>query len=189
MKPQNIRTVPHRRKREGRTNYKKRLKLLQSGKPRLVVRKSLKGVYATLVEYREKGDKILAAASAADLKKLGWTFNAGNLPSAYLVGLILGTKAKKGNVNEAILDIGLYSPVKKSRLYAALAGVLDAGVHVPHSDEVLPQKDRIEGKHIATWAAKADGSLNQFSSYRKNNNPNIITSAFQEVKAKILRGG
>jgi len=30
-------SVPYRRKREGKTNYKKRLKLLLSNKPRLVI--------------------------------------------------------------------------------------------------------------------------------------------------------
>jgi large subunit ribosomal protein L18 len=34
--------MPFRRRREGKTNYTKRLKLLLSRKPRLVVRKSLK---------------------------------------------------------------------------------------------------------------------------------------------------
>ena len=32
--------LPYRRKREGRTNYKKRLALLKSGQPRLVIRRS-----------------------------------------------------------------------------------------------------------------------------------------------------
>ena len=188
MKAQNIYTVPYRRKREGRTNYKKRLKLLQSGKSRLVIRKSLKGIYASLVNYGEKGDLVIASASAADLKKLGWAMSAGNLPSAYLVGLILGTRAKKAKIAEAVLDVGLYSPIKKSRIYAALAGCLDAGINVPHGDDVLPGKDRIEGKHIASYAAKADSNSNQFASYRKTNDPNTITSVFQETKAKILRG-
>ncbi len=187
MKAQNVYTVPYRRKREGRTNYRKRLKLLQSGKPRLVVRKSLKGMYASLVEFHGIGDRILASASTQDLKKLGWGIHGGNLPSAYLVGLLIGVKAKSKKIEEAIFDIGLYSAVKKSRIYAALAGALDAGLKVPHSPEILPEKDRIEGKHIATYAAGANGS--QFSSYKKEHKPDAIISKFQEMKSKILRGG
>lgn len=184
MKAQNIYTVPHRRKREGRTNYRKRLKLLQSGKPRLVVRKSLKGMYASLVAFHGNGDRILASSSTQELKKLGWDINGGNLPSAYLVGLLLGTKAKKLRLGEAILDLGLYTPIKKSRLYAALAGAVDAGLQVPHSKDVLPDKDRIEGRHIASYAASAAGA--QFSSYSKKHKPDDVVAKFQEMKSKIL---
>ncbi len=184
MKAQNIHPVPYRRKREGRTNYRKRLKLLQSGKPRLVVRKSLKGIYASLIDFHGSGDKTLAAANTQELKEFGWAINGGNLPSAYLVGLLLGTKAKKLKVGEAVLDIGLYSPVRKSRIYAALAGALDAGLKVPHSADVLPEKERIEGKHIASYASTAAGT--QFSSYKKENQPDAIIIKFQETKSKIL---
>ncbi len=187
MKAANIYTVPHRRKREGRTNYRKRLKLLQAGRPRLVVRKSVKGLYASLVDFHQKGDKVLASASARELQKIGWDFNGGNLPSAYLVGLLLGSKAKKLNIQDAILDLGLYSPVKKSRVYAALAGVLDSGISVPHGDDVLPEKDRIEGKHIASYAESVQEGSGQFSLYKKHA-PDAIVKSFQEIKQKILRG-
>jgi len=181
----NIYTVPFRRKREGRTNYKKRLKLLLSGKTRLVVRKSLKGTYATMVQYGEQGDKIVASASPAELRKLGWKFDCGNMPSAYLVGLLLGSKAKKAGVTDAILDTGLENPVKKSRVYATLAGVVDAGVQVPHSKEVLPEQDRLEGKHIASYATQAEGQ--QFSAYKKHG-ADAIVKTFNELKGKITRG-
>jgi large subunit ribosomal protein L18 len=50
--------VKPRRQREGRTNYRKRLKLLRSGKVRAVVRKSIKNTQIQLIEYKEKGDII-----------------------------------------------------------------------------------------------------------------------------------
>ena len=43
-------TVPFRRKREGKTNYKKRLGLLKSKSLRLVVRKSNKHILVQLVD-------------------------------------------------------------------------------------------------------------------------------------------
>ena len=43
--------VPFKRKREGKTDYKKRLKLLSSSKPRLVIRKSLKNMTVQIIEY------------------------------------------------------------------------------------------------------------------------------------------
>jgi large subunit ribosomal protein L18 len=41
--------VPWRRRREGKTNYYKRLKLIRSGKPRLVVRRTNKYIIAQIV--------------------------------------------------------------------------------------------------------------------------------------------
>lgn len=49
--------VPFRRRREGKTNYHKRLKLLKSKKPRLVVRKTLNHHIAQIVVYDPKETK------------------------------------------------------------------------------------------------------------------------------------
>ena len=43
-----------------RTNYRKRLELLKSGIPRVVVRKTDKSVIAHIVQYSEEGDKTIA---------------------------------------------------------------------------------------------------------------------------------
>jgi len=83
-----------KRKRIGKTDYRKRLRFLLANKPRIVVRKSLKNISAQIVEYNGKGDKVVVGAHSAELKKYGWQSGNGNLPAAYLVGLIAGTKAK-----------------------------------------------------------------------------------------------
>jgi len=163
-----IYTLKYRRRREGKTNYKIRLNILKSGKPRLVVRKSLNSIYIQLINFKPEGDKILASASGTELKKLGWKHNLGNIPSAYLTGLIIGKKILEKGVKEAILDIGMQKNIKGSRIYAALKGVVDAGVNIPHSEETLPSEDRISGKHIAE--------------YRKVD----ITKDFETMKKKIL---
>lgn len=146
--------MPFRRRREGKTNYKKRLKLLLSGKPRLVVRKSLKYIRAQIIVFDEKGDRTLAAASSRELKKLGWKFACDNLPAAYLTGLIIGKKALKKGIEKAILDMGLYPSTKGSRIYAVVKGAIDAGLKVPCSEEVLPSEERIRGEHIANFLEK-----------------------------------
>ena len=140
--------MPFKRRREGKTDYKRRLKLLTSKKPRLVVRKSLKYLTASIVEFSEEGDKILTTASSKELKKMNWKFATDNLPAAYLTGLILGKKAAKINVKEVVLDAGLNPSTKGSRIYALAKGVLDSGIKVPISEEVFPSEDRIKGKHI-----------------------------------------
>lgn len=137
-----------KRKRLGKTDYRKRLKLLLSEKPRLVVRKSLKNIRAQVAIFDEKGDKIVCQANSSELKKFGYNGSRGNLPAAYLVGILVGSKAKKVKVDELILDSGLYTSVKGSRVYSVLKGCLDSGVSVPCSEEILPTEDRLKGKHI-----------------------------------------
>ena len=140
--------VAFRRKREDKTDYRRRLELLKSGKLRLVVRRSLKNISAQVVEYRPGGDNVLVSAHTNELKKYGWKKARRNTVAAYLVGLLVGLKARKRNISEAILDMGLYRNVKGNLLYATLKGALDAGVKIPCSEDILPSGDRIKGLHL-----------------------------------------
>jgi large subunit ribosomal protein L18 len=137
-----------KRRREKKTNYKKRLALLKSGKTRLVIRKSLSNVSVQFINFKSEGDETIVSASSTELKKLGWN-RTGNTPAAYLTGLLAGKKAKDKKIEKAILDLGLQTSTKGSRIYAALKGVLDSGIKVPHSEDILPSEDRIKGKHIS----------------------------------------
>ncbi|MDP7180548.1 MAG: 50S ribosomal protein L18 [Candidatus Woesearchaeota archaeon] len=190
MKKHKTRTVKYRRKRRGETDYKKRLKLLLSNKLRLVIRKSLSNIVAQIVEYHEKGDKVVVAVSSTSLAKFGWNVNKGNLPSAYLVGLLVGIKAKKNGIEEVVPDIGFNKAVKGSRVFAVMKGVVDAGVKIPHSKEILPDEERIKGAHIAKYAEemkKSEAYEKLFSSYIKNNlDPVKISEYFEMTKKKIL---
>jgi len=182
--------VQLRRKRQGKTNYKKRLKLLLSGKPRLVVRTFLKNISAQVVEYIPEGDKVVVAASAKELEALGWKFSKGNIPSAYLTGVLVGKKAVAKGVKEAILDAGLRTPTKGSRIFACLKGAIDAGLNVSHSAEGFPSQERVSGKDIAGYAnaMKADKLKyeKQFSRYLKEGlDPSNMPKSFEEVKSKI----
>lgn len=186
--------VPFRRKLEGRTNYKKRLQLLVSGKLRLVIRKSLDNITAQIVEYIPVGDKILLSCHSNELKKFGWNSSKSNLPAAYLVGLLLGIKAKEKKIAEAVLDIGLNPSTKGSRIYAVVKGLIDAGFNIPCSKEILPADEKVSGKHIGDYAKKLKSENKelfdkQFSIYIKNNiDPENFTAYFEGVKKKILEG-
>ena len=145
--------VPYRRKREKRTNYDKRLKLLLSKKLRLVVRISNNKVVAQIVEFQPQGDLIKISLDSNTLKKLGWKYSLNNLPAAYLTGYALAKKATVAGIKEAVLDTGLVAPLKKSKHFAFLKGVLDGGLEVPHGDEsIFPSEERIQGKHIKDYA-------------------------------------
>lgn len=140
--------VPFRRRREGRTDYRDRLALIKSGAPRLVVRKGLRTITVQFVEFHEKGDVVRAAATSRELAQHGWTHSGSATPAAYLTGLLAARRAKGKGVARAVLDIGHHEPTKGSRVFAALKGVLDGGVQVPHSDEVLPDEKRLQGAHL-----------------------------------------
>jgi large subunit ribosomal protein L18 len=144
-----------RRRRESKTDYKNRLALLKSEKPRLVVRRSLKYVRAQIVEYEPTGDKTIVSAISSELRELGWNFACDNLPAAYLTGVLIAKKAKEKKVGEVVLDSGLYKSTKGSRVYAVVKGVLNGGLKVPHDAEMLPTDERVGGQHIATHDKKA----------------------------------
>ncbi len=184
--------VPWRRRREGKTNYYRRLKLIKSGKPRLVVRKTNKYIIVQLVEPRIEGDKVIAAAHSRELvKRFGWNGGTANTAAAYLTGLLAGYRALEKGFKEAVLDIGLNEPVKGARVFAALKGALDAGMEIPHSEEILPDEDRIRGIHIASWAKELSENNpefynRQFSLYLKRGlKPEDLPAHFDEVKLKI----
>ncbi len=137
-----------KRRKDGVTNYHKRLKLLKSGLPRLVVRPSNKGVVVQIVKYNETGDKILATLNERSLKKLGLEVDGNSVPVAYLVGYAAGLKAKKKKIGEAILDTGRYNIIKGGRIAAVLNGYVDAGAKIPHEKGIFPDKKRLAGEHL-----------------------------------------
>jgi len=141
--------VKTRRHRDGRTDYRRRLHLLKSKKIRIVVRKSLKNIYVQFVEYNSKGDKIIISVSSSELiKNYNWNYSISTTPAAYLTGLIAGKKAKDAGINEGIFDIGRYRPTTGNKLFATLKGITDAGVICPHSEDMIPNEDRVLGKHL-----------------------------------------
>jgi large subunit ribosomal protein L18 len=88
-------SVPYRRRREGKTDYRKRKALILSRKPRLVVRGTLKNIIVQVVVAKPHGDEVLVSAHSRELlKNYGWKAPRGNLPAAYLTGLLCGLKAK-----------------------------------------------------------------------------------------------
>jgi len=183
--------VQLRRRREGKTDYQARKALILSGKPRLVTRNTVKNVVAQIVVAKPRGDEILAAAHSRELKKYGWKAPTGNVPAAYLTGLLCGLKAQTKGVKEAILDIGLIAPTKGAKAFAAVSGVLDAGLVVPHDEEKMV-KERIEGEHIAAYGKSLGVGSEiysaKFSKYLEQKlTPEKLPEHFAKVKAEIIK--
>ncbi len=147
--------VHFRRRREGRTDYNKRLALLKSRKPRLVVRKTLRTIIAQVVQFTPKGDEVVAAATSKMLGAYGFK-GKRNTPSAYLTGLLVGKKASAKGIKQFVLDIGLHAPTKGSAVFACCKGAVDAGLETPYNEEAFPKAERMGGEHIKQKEAVAE---------------------------------
>jgi len=183
--------VPFRRRRELKTDYRQRMRLLKSGRIRFVTRPSNKHVLVQFVQSKVGGDRTLIETRSSELKKYGWDIATSNLPAAYLTGYLAGKKALKANIDDAILDIGLHTPRPGTRIFATLKGALDAGVNIPCREKMIPAKERIRGEHIQAYAKLLSETDKEkykryFGKYLEvNKQPEKVTEYFEQTKAKI----
>jgi len=148
----------YKRRENGLTDYRRRLRMLRGGLPRAVVRVSNTQVTCQVVEYAPGGDKVIVEVKTSSLtEKHGWPIDASrkSVPASYLTGFAAGKKAIAAGCETAILDIGLAASTKGNRVYAALKGMIDAGLEIPHGEDVLPSEERIMGSHIDESLATA----------------------------------
>lgn len=185
--------LPLKRRREGKTNYYKRRRLILSRKPRLVVRVLSRTIVVQLAKAHPKGDITLVSSHSNELSRYGWKGGSKNTSAAYLLGLLVALKAKKQGIEEAVLDIGLHRPVKGSRVFAATMGAIDGGLKVPSDSQIFPSEERIKGEHIASYAKKlkeSDPDLyhKRFAAYLSRGlQPEDLPSHFEEVKNNIMK--
>ena len=162
-----VKKMPRRRRRENKTDYGKRVGLLKSGSPRIVFRKSNRYIVAQYVTSKQAQDKIEFGVVSKDLIALGWPKeNSGSLksiPAAYLTGLLMGKKIQEKKLENPIIDFGMNRMLYKTKTYAFLKGVIDSGIEIESREEIFPEEDRLQGKHL-----KED-----------------FSSKFNEIKSKI----
>lgn len=182
-------TSTFRRIREGKTNYRKREKLLIGKQDFVTVNVSDENVSAQLIRPDLLGDKVMASVHSNELLSYGWKGSRKNVPSCYLVGLLLGKKCLQKKITRAILYIGKRHFTTK--IAACLKGLSEAGLEMPFSENIIPSEQRIQGNHIAEYAQKlkANDDLykSRFSSYLGLGlEPEKYPSHFSEVKDKIV---
>lgn len=144
--------VQKRRRREGKTDYLNRLKLLKSGKPRIVFRKTNKYVLAQYITSKQAQDKIELGKTSKELIKYGWPKDEEgslkSIPAAYLTGFLIGKKIIKNKLETPIIDLGMIRAIHKSKVYGFLKGLIDSGIKINHKKEIFPSEERIKGKHM-----------------------------------------
>jgi len=156
-----MKLLPKKRRQEGKTNYSKRLRLLEGKKPRIVIRKTNKYITVQYVESKEAQDAVIKTINSKILLKHGWPAEKeGSLKSlgaAYLTGLLFSKEIK--GFKPAIADIGLVKSTPGSRIYAVIKGLNDGGFKVPCSEEVFPSPERISTENLKSFFDKVKKNI------------------------------
>ncbi|MFQ5951280.1 MAG: 50S ribosomal protein L18 [Candidatus Geothermarchaeales archaeon] len=184
-----------RRRRESRTDYAARKKLLLSGQSMLVTRKTSKYVYASICLPSGKGDVTLASACSKELSDAFDLVSLRNLPSAYLTGLLAGRRARERNLKTAVVCLGPAWSPNASIPFAVAQGCVDAGLKIPVGGQAEVDQDRLRGQHIAQFSKKLRETGEErfsevFSRYaRLGVDPQTLPETVDSIKLRILESG
>ena len=144
--------VAKRRRRENKTDYGKRMKILKGNIPRIIFRKSNRYVLSQYVSSTHAQDKIEFGVISKDLLKYGWPKESQSglksISASYLIGFLIGKKIISKKLENIILDLGMQRILHKTRIYSFLNGLIDAGVKIKCDKKLFPDEDRIKGKHM-----------------------------------------
>ena len=139
-------------RKENKTDYLKRLKLLKGEKPRIVFRKTNKFIISEYIVSKEAQDKVIIGFDSRKLNDYGWPKNAqGSLKSitaSYLTGYLIGKAIIKQNLEMPILDTGMNRAIHKNKIYAFIKGLIEAGIKINCKKEFFPEESRINGQHL-----------------------------------------
>jgi len=193
----------YRRRREGKTDYAARRKMVKqpkykynAKKYRLVVRFTNAKVICQIAYATIQGDRIIAQATSTELTKYGVPVGHKNYAAAYCTGLLIARRVLKQLGLEAeftgkekpdgedfhiedeetdrrpfkcILDVGPQRTTAGARMWGALKGAVDGGLHIPHTNKLFPgykapqekgadgeyeaevHKERIFGGHVKDY--------------------------------------
>lgn len=146
-----LRTIKHRRV-EAKTDYGKRMKLLKSEKPRIVFRRTDRYAIAQYVVSDEAQDKIILGITSKALLRYGWpesaTGSLKSIPASYLTGFLFGKKIQKEDLETPIVDFGMIRMKHKTKTFAFLKGLIDAGLEIECKDEAFPEEERLNGESL-----------------------------------------
>ena len=178
--------VGKRRRKEAKTDYMKRIKLLKSNSPRLVFRKTNKYLIVQYVVSKEAKDEVKLGANSKELLNFGWPKEfAGSLKSisaAYLLGSLISKKIKENKLEKPIVDFGMIKMLHKTKTYAFLKGLKDGGLEISCEDKFCPDESRLKGEHMKN-KIPFEEILNRISNSSESKNSK--DSADEEIKSKI----
>ena len=165
----------NRRRREGKTDYQARRRLVfqdknkyDTKKYRFAVRRTNRRIICSIIYATLKGDRTMTSADSAELKRFGITAGLTSYSAAYATGLLCARRllkekkmdtmfvgqtkvdgalySIKHDANckaerrafQANLDVGLVRTTTGNRVFGAMKGANDGGIHVPHKEKRFP---------------------------------------------------
>lgn len=163
--------VKFRRRRECKTDYKARTKLIAQDKNkyntpkyRFVVRITNRDVVAQIFSSDLNHDECIVSAYSHELRRYGLTVGLTNYSACYATGLLLARRLiekfgmeqtgqeevdgdffladEDSGAFKAFLDLGLARATTGANVFGALKGAVDGGLHIPHSTKRFP------GSHV-----------------------------------------
>jgi len=141
-----------RRRKENKTDYARRLRLLKSKLPRVIFRRTNKYVVAQYVETKEAKDKVIFNLNSKILLNHGWPNNFKNslksIPASYLLGFLVGKRITKDKLKTPIIDFGMLRMIHKTKVYAFLKGMVDSGIKLKYKKDIFPSEERLQGKNL-----------------------------------------
>lgn len=186
-----------RRRRQGKTDYQARKRLVVNDKHkydtkkyRFVVRRTNRRIITSVMYTTMKGDMTMCTADSLELKGYGVSCGLTNYAAAYATGLLCARRLLKDKKldtafkgvekadgkfysvaegdNErrpfkAYLDVGLVRTTTGNRVFGAMKGACDGGLHIPHETRRFPgfrlEKAEVvtdkRGKKVEDQTAKA----------------------------------
>jgi len=178
------------------------------------VRISNKDITCQIAYAKIVGDVIISAAYGHELPRFGMPVGLNNFAAAYSTGLLLARRTLKklslddkykGNENvngedfnveelpdgprpfSALLDVGLRRTTTGAKVFAALKGACDGGIHIPHSDTRFVGYDKEAKKLNADVLRKYifGGNVGEYMKQMKDGN----SGKYEKHFAKYIKAG
>jgi large subunit ribosomal protein L18 len=181
-----------RRRRQGKTDYRKRRGIVMGKDNFLTVGISNKHIYGQIHRVAAQGDQTICSFSSGSLSKLAdWKGSAKNISSAYLTGYVLGKRALERKLTSVVYYSGIGSYIHGSRIASVMKGAKDAGLDIRVDEETLPPDERVKGVHISDYAKSLESedknAFNRFFSkiLASGLNPKDYPEHFETVRKSI----
>ncbi|CDJ35664.1 LOW QUALITY PROTEIN: ribosomal protein L5, putative [Eimeria mitis] len=206
--------VKYRRRREGKTDYAARRRLTlqdknkyNAPKYRFVVRVTNTRVLCQVMYATMQGDRLVCSADSKELTRYG--IKKGLADEFVGVEKPTGEEYHIEEVSEdrrpfkCVLDVGIVSTTVGNRVFGAMKGACDGGLHIPHSNKRFPGFTKgeegggsrkvpiIYGLHVAEYMRTLkeedpERYQSQFSAYIRNKiDADSIEKMYQEAFQKI----
>ena len=71
-----------------------------------------------------------------------------SISASYLTGYLTAKKIQKEKLDTPIVDLGMIFTPHKTKVFAFIKGLIDAGLEIACKEEAFPEKERIAGSSL-----------------------------------------